>query len=344
MFIACEFRQWCRAMPPGGVSTAIFGGGSSCLLTRPTLSLSFSHLDDGEYEGSMAVEVAVVEREKTSMSGSLTMKRRPGATGRVGPRVRHIAALWAFTTTLAATAPLAAQPSADDPLETFNRGSFGFNLFLDRLLLKPIAEGYRLVTPGFVRTGVSNFVFNLKAPVTVANDLLQGEPTRATESVGRFMFNTILGFGGLVDVGGMLGMPERHTEDFGQTLAVYGVGSGPYIMLPLLGPSNPRDLAGTVVDFVFDPLTFIAPSDLSLARSGVEVLSLREANIETVEELERTSIDFYAATRTLSRQLRDNEIRNGAPAPLDDAYGEDIYDESIFDEDFDDVDDLEGGN
>jgi phospholipid-binding lipoprotein MlaA len=236
---------------------------------------------------------------------------------------------------------LSAQPNAGDPLEDFNRASFEFNLFFDRLLLKPMAQTYRLVTPSFVRTGVSNFIFNLKTPVTVANDLLQGEPTRATESVGRFMFNTILGLGGLVDVGGMLGMPERHTEDFGQTLAVYGVDSGPFIMMPLLGPSNPRDLAGLVVDFAFDPFTFFAPTELGLARRGTDLLSLRERNIETVDELERTSLDFYAATRTLSQQLRDNEIRNGAPAPLDEVYGEDIYDESIFDEDFEDP---EGGS
>ena len=172
--------------------------------------------------------------------------------------------------------------------------------------------------------------------MTVANDLLQGEATRATESVGRFMFNTILGFGGFVDVGGLLGMPEGHTEDFGQTLAVYGVGSGPYMMVPFLGPSNPRDLTGFVVDFAFDPLSFILPTPVSVGRTGGELVSLREENIETVEELERTSIDFYAATRTLSRQLRDNEIRNGAPAPLDDVYDSDIYDESIFDEDFED--------
>lgn len=235
-----------------------------------------------------------------------------------------------------------AQPSAGDPLEGFNRGSFELNLFLDRILLEPAAKTYRFITPGFVRTGVSNFIFNLKTPVTVANDLLQGEPERATESVGRFMFNTILGFGGFIDIGGMMGMPERHTEDFGQTLAVYGVGSGPYIMMPLLGPSNPRDLAGLVVDFAFDPFTFFAPSEASLARRGVDVLSLRERNIETVDELERTSIDFYAATRTLSQQFRENEIRNGEPPPLDEAYGDDIYDESIFDEDFEDFEDPDG--
>lgn len=296
------------------------------------------------HEDYSTVGGTFVGSENNVMSGNPITKGWQETVGTLGTQARRIIALSAFVVVLAGTYPLSAQPSAGDPLESFNRGSFEFNLFLDRLLLKPIAKGYRAVTPGLVRTGVSNFVFNLKTPVTVANDLLQGEPRRATESVGRFMFNTILGFGGLVDVGGMLGMPERHLEDFGQTLAVYGVDSGPYIMLPLLGPSNPRDLTGMVVDFVFDPLTFVGPSEISLARSGADIVSLREANIETVDELERTSIDFYAATRTLSRQLRDNQIRNGAPAPLDDVDSEDIYDESIFDEDFDDIDDPEEGN
>ncbi|MGI9437428.1 MAG: MlaA family lipoprotein [Geminicoccaceae bacterium] len=237
---------------------------------------------------------------------------------------------------------LRAQPSAGDPLETVNRGSFQFNLFLDRYLLEPVAKTYRFVTPSFVRTGVSNALFNLSTPVTVANDLLQGEPQRATDSLGRFMINTIMGVGGLIDVGGMLGMPERHSEDFGQTLAVYGVGSGAYLMVPLLGPSSPRDLAGRVVDFAFDPLGFLAPTSVTLARRGADVLAFREANIETLDELERTSIDFYAATRTLAQQLRETEIRNGAPAPLDDIYNEDIYDESIFDEDLDGTNSSEG--
>ena len=261
-------------------------------------------------------------------------------SGAVSSRGTHRATAWlmALALMIGSAHAVSAQQDTSDPLETFNRGSFEFNLFLDRYLLKPVAKTYRFVTPSFVRTGVSNFVFNLKTPVTVANDLLQGEPTRATESLGRFMFNTIMGFGGLIDVGGMLGMPKRHTEDFGQTLAVYGVGSGPYLMLPLIGPTNPRDLAGMVVDFVFDPLTFVAPTESNLGRTGLDVVSARERNIETIDELERTSLDFYAATRTLSQQLRENEIRNGAPAPLDDAYGEDIYDESIFDEEFDDLD------
>lgn len=296
--------------------------------------------DDDQLKGNSPM----VESESDVMSGDPLVKKQRLAMGAGPMRYRRIGALLIITATLGMTTPAIAQPSAGDPLETFNRGSFEVNLFLDRLLLKPIAKTYRLVTPSVVRTGVSNFLFNLKTPVTVANDLLQGEPLRATESVGRFMFNTILGVGGLVDVGGMLGMPERHSEDFGQTLAVYGVGSGPYIMMPLLGPTNPRDLAGLVVDIAFDPLSFFVPTEAGLARQGATIVSFREQNIETIDELERTSIDFYAATRTLAQQFRANEIRNGAPAPLDDAYGEDIYDESIFDEEFDDFEDPEGAD
>jgi phospholipid-binding lipoprotein MlaA len=256
------------------------------------------------------------------------------AAGRTGPRPRRVIAL-VLASLLLLPATGHAQTDAGDPLESFNRGVFQVNLFLDELILEPVALGYRLVTPGIVRTGVRNFLDNLSAPLVAANDLLQGEPQRATDTIGRFMLNTIMGVGGLVDVGGMLGMPERHFEDFGQTLAVYGVGSGPYLLLPLLGPSNPRDAAGRVVGFFTDPFGLFTPTDISIARAGADVLSFREANIENIEELRRTSLDFYAATRTLAQQYRANEIRNGAPAPLDDIYDEDIYDEGLYDDDGD---------
>jgi len=218
-----------------------------------------------------------------------------------------------------------AQVDENDPLEPVNRAVFEFNRVLDGLLLEPAAIMYRAATPRFVRTGVDNFLDNLRTPVVLANDLLQGEFGRAEKTLGRFMLNTILGFGGLIDVGGWAGMPERHEEDFGQTLAIYGVGSGPYLMVPLLGPSNPRDLTGRVVDLLFDPLFFLAPTDVSYGRFGAEVVSFREQNLETIDELERSSLDLYAATRTLVRQLRANEIRNGAPAPIEDIYDEDLY-------------------
>src|ERR671919_94430 len=210
------------------------------------------------------------------------------------------------------TAPTLAQDDQDDPIEPVNR---------------------------------ANFQANLRTPVVFVNDVLQGEAKRAELTLGRFMFNTIMGVGGLIDVGGMLGMPERHSEDFGQTLAVYGAGSGPYLMLPLLGPSNVRDTVGQVVDLAFDPLTvlgavdvgiLIVPTEFGLARTGAEALSFRERNIENIDELRRSSIDEYAAVRTLYRQFRASEIRNGAPAELDEIYDEDLYDDPELSDELED--------
>jgi phospholipid-binding lipoprotein MlaA len=233
-------------------------------------------------------------------------------------------------------APALAQDQQSDPLEPLNRGVFQFNRVVDGLVLEPAARIYRMTTPQFFRTGVSNFLANLSTPVVLANDLLQGDFQRAELTLGRFMMNTILGLGGVIDVGDKLGMPDRHYEDFGQTLAVYGVGSGPYLMLPLLGPSNGRDAVGRVVDLAFDPLAVlgvvdvgisVGPSEVRLARTGAEALSLREANIEQVEELERSSIDLYAAVRTFYYQYRENQIRNGVIADIDDIYDENLYED-----------------
>jgi phospholipid-binding lipoprotein MlaA len=233
-------------------------------------------------------------------------------------------------------APALAQEQQDDPLEPLNRGIFQFNRVVDGLLLEPAARMYRMATPQFFRTGVRNFLGNLSTPVVLANDLLQGDFQRAELTLGRFMMNTILGLGGLIDVGGKLGMPERHYEDFGQTLAVYGVGFGPYLMLPLLGPSSGRDAVGRVVDLAFDPLTVVGaadidvvidPTTISLARTGAEALSQREQSLEQVDELRRSSIDLYAAVRTLYFQYRENQIRNGVPAEIDDIYDENLYED-----------------
>jgi phospholipid-binding lipoprotein MlaA len=245
--------------------------------------------------------------------------------------------------------PALAAGDENDPLEPVNRAIFSFNRFLDGLLLKPFAIMYRGVTPQFFRTGVDNFLKNLRAPIVLVNDVLQGEFERAEKTLGRFMLNTIMGVGGVIDVGGHVGMPPRHSEDFGQTLAVWGAGEGPYLMLPLLGPASLRHGVGQVVDIAFDPLTavgaadigiLISPSAFGLIRTGAEALVFREQNMEAIDEMERTSIDLYATVRTVYRQYRANEIRNGAPAPLEDIYDEDIYDEDIFDEELDeDLDD-----
>jgi phospholipid-binding lipoprotein MlaA len=283
------------------------------------------------------------------LSTSLRAAAR-GAAGRPWLGWLHGAAvaLWLLP------APALAQDEQNDPLEPFNRGVFQFNRVVDGLVLEPAARIYRMVTPQFFRTGVTNFLANLSTPVVFVNDVLQGEPKRAELTLGRFMFNTIMGLGGLIDVGGMLGMPERHYEDFGQTLATHGVGSGPYLMLPLLGPSTGRDAVGRVVDLAFDPLTvlgaagvgiYLEPTEFGLARTGAQAVSVREANIEEVEELERSSIDLYAAVRTFYYQYRENQIRNGVPADIDDIYDENLYEDpeaSLDDPDEAPLEDPEG--
>jgi phospholipid-binding lipoprotein MlaA len=261
------------------------------------------------------------------------MFAHPGPKRRWTPVVMSRAGAGLLAFLLLAT-PALAQEEPDDPLEPLNRGIFQFNRVLDGLVLEPAAIMYRAATPQFFRTGVRNFLANLTTPVVLANDLLQGEFARAELTLGRFMMNTILGLGGVIDVGGKLGMPDRHYEDFGQTLAVYGVGSGPYLMLPLLGPSNGRDAVGRVVDLAFDPFSVLdaaevglVSTEVALARRGAEILSFREENIEQIDELERSSIDLYAAVRTLYGQYRANEIRNGAVAEVDDIYDEGLYDD-----------------
>ncbi len=232
--------------------------------------------------------------------------------------------------------PAVAQDDVHDPLEPLNRGIFKVNTVLDGLLLEPAARMYRTATPQFFRTGVSNFLANLSTPVVLANDLLQGDFQRAELTLGRFMMNTILGLGGLIDVGGKLGMPPRHSEDFGQTLAVYGSGPGPYLVLPLLGPSTGRDAVGRVVDLAFDPLTvlgaagvgiFLDPTEFGLARTGAQTLTFREQTLDEYDELKRSSIDLYAAVRTFYLQYRANQIRNGAAVESDDIYNENLYED-----------------
>jgi len=207
----------------------------------------------------------------------------------------------------------------NDPYEPMNRSITKINTSVDNAVAKPVAKFYNHAVPGFARDGVHNFLTNLAKPVTFANDVFQGEGGRAWETLTRFTVNSTLGVGGLFDVATRAGIPE-HSEDFGQTLGTWGVGEGPYLVIPFMGPDPPRDLSGDVVDIFLDPLTYISfhGSDTwSAVRAGVSVLDLRARNVETVDQIERTSIDFYATTRSLYRQYRNSEIRNGAPDPQD---------------------------
>ena len=202
----------------------------------------------------------------------------------------------------------------NDPVENVNRVIFGVNQAFDKVILKPVTFAYRSLTPDFFRKGVSNFLHNLKSPVILVNDILQGEIGRAGDTVARFVINSTVGIFGLVDVAENLGF-EQHNEDFGQTLAVWGFGEGPYLMLPILGPSNPRDAIGRVVDFFVDPINWwVAPDDnrIPIIRTAVSAIDLRDRLWENLEEIDKNSIDPYASYRSMYRQRRNDEIRNGS--------------------------------
>ena len=148
-----------------------------------------------------------------------------------------------------------------------------------------------------------------------ANDVLQGEPTRAAQTLGRFGVNSTLGIGGLIDVASDMGIPD-HDTDFGITLGRWGMGEGPFLMLPLIGPAPPRDLAGKVVDIFLDPMTYVSYRsklyyDIGLGTLGI--VDLRARNIDTLESIERTSVDFYATTRNLYLQYRKAQVNRGRP-------------------------------
>ena len=210
------------------------------------------------------------------------------------------------------------EEDTNDPFEGPNRFFFDVNQVLDEVLLRPVAIGYRAVVPEFARDGVRNFMNNLNSPVIFSNDLMQGEGDRAGTTLLRFGINSTIGIGGLFDVAKELGHPY-HDEDFGQTLAVWGVDDGPYFYFPLMGPSSARDFTGFVVDRGLDPLTYVnwGNDDLEyvpIARTVLNVIDLRSRNIETLDDIERSSVDYYASIRSLYRQSRADSIRNGAPS------------------------------
>jgi len=194
-----------------------------------------------------------------------------------------------------------------DPWEGFNRKVMSFNDGIDRAVLKPVAKGYRWIAPGFVETGVGNFFSNLEDPVVALNQLLQCKPGLALQDTGRFLVNTTLGIGGLFDVAQKLGL-EKHQEDFGQTFSVWGIGQGPYLVVPFWGPSNPRDFAGDIIS----SFTF-APSYLDNVRVrniiyGIWLINKR-AQVLDAEEL--ISGDRYLFIRDAYLQQRDYLIADG---------------------------------
>ena len=196
----------------------------------------------------------------------------------------------------------------DDPLEGLNRYFYDLNNALDILIFRQFAEAYRVVVPDGVRRSVTNFLRFIRTPVILANDLLQGDLKRAEITTSRFIVNAAIGFG-LFDVASDSGLPY-HEEDFGQTLAVWGVDSGPFIVLPLLGPTTARDGAGAGVDILLDPLTYVLTTPQSMGRFGATALDARERNLDTLDEIQRDALDEYARVRSLWLQNRRQQILN----------------------------------
>ena len=203
----------------------------------------------------------------------------------------------------------------NDPFENTNRKIFEFNQFVDRNAIVPAAKAYRAALPDPVRDSVRDFLNNLREPLVFLNDALQGQFERAGKTVGRFVINSTIGMGGTVDVAGRWGTPF-HEEDLGLTLGSWGVPEGPYIVVPILGPSTPRDLGGQVAEGFGDPWNNLVTGNpwtlywIPFARGGVSGIDQRSRYIETLADIERTSLDYYATIRSLYRQRRAALIRH----------------------------------
>ncbi|MBW6392258.1 MlaA family lipoprotein [Billgrantia antri] len=218
----------------------------------------------------------------------------------------------------------------DDPWEGFNRQVFSFNEAIDRTVLKPVARGYRAVTPQPVQTGVGNFFSNLGEIRTTLNSLLQGKPANAGLSTSRFLINTTVGIAGLWDFATHMGITADE-EDFGQTLGVWGVGEGPYLVLPLLGPSTVRDTSGLPLDAYTYPLTYVEDDKVRYGLTALRIVDVR-AGLLDQEELIRG--DRYVFIRDAYLQRRRFEVSDGEQG--DDPFASDEFDFDFDDDDFDD--------
>lgn len=221
-----------------------------------------------------------------------------------------------------ATVPAGRDAAAEnDPLEPFNRRMFAFNQGLDRAVIKPVAEAYRSVLPEFARDRVRAFVDNLQEPLVFVNDVLQGRGTAAGISGRRFLVNTTVGVAGLFDRATEFGLPKQ-SGDFGQTLYVWGASDGPYLVLPFFGPSNVRDGFGLGVDMFASPVARIgsydAQSAVAFGVGAADGIDLRSRNIESLETLEASSLDFYSYLRSVSRQYRRAALREAKGEVADD--------------------------
>ena len=224
--------------------------------------------------------------------------------------------------------PEAAAPEENefnDPFEDVNRKIFDFNQVVDRHVLVPVAKAYRDTLPEVVRDSIRDFLNNLRDPLIFANDTLQLDLKRASETAVRFVLNSTVGIGGLFDVAGKWGQLPFHEDDLGITFGAWGIPAGPYLVIPVLGPSDPRDLVGTVGESFGDPFNRLVTGNpytlywIPFVRGGVSGIDQRSRYIDTLADIERTSLDYYATIRSLYHQRREalihHERQENLPPP-----------------------------
>lgn len=235
---------------------------------------------------------------------------------------------------LSACASVPGGPTEGDPFESYNRAMFSFNDGLDEYILKPVAEGYNTVMPSPVKTGVSNFFSNIGDIFVIINDILQFKFGQAVSDTGRFIINSTIGLYGLIDVSTELGLP-KHDEDFGQTFATWGIGKGPYIVLPFFGPKTMRGAAGFVIESTYDPVYQIKNDDAMWGTVSLRAIDTRYNLLKAGRIVEQAALDKYSFVRDAYLQHRKNLIYDGNPpedtnTPLPKSNAEDLELENML--------------
>jgi len=239
----------------------------------------------------------------------------------VSPSPYSLVALITLTFSLTACSSVPTdQRIESDPWESMNRPLYGVHTAIDNVTVKPLAKGYRKIMPGPVRKGVSNFFRNLTTPRSMVNNFLQGKPRQGFSEFGRFLFNSTLGIGGLIDIASTGGM-EEYREDFGQTAAVWGIPNGPYVMIPILGPHTLRDAILLPVNIIVDPLYQYENSSVRDKLYVVRLIDLRY-QLLTADKFLKDSKDPYITMRESYLQNREYEIYDGDPPVEDDFFDE----------------------
>jgi phospholipid-binding lipoprotein MlaA len=215
--------------------------------------------------------------------------------------------LWPLVLAVTLTGCASGVRNPQDPLEGFNRAMFTFNDTLDKAAVKPVATAYRAAMPSFLQTGIGNFFSNLGDPWIAVNELLQGKPGDSLNDVMRFALNSTLGLAGVLDVARSAGLP-KHNEDFGQTLGKWGVGAGPYLVLPVLGPTTLRDSVAMPADYLADPWSYKTPVRWRYAGSLVRAIDHRAAALDGYSLLEDAALDKYEFVRDAFVQRRQSQV------------------------------------